>query len=124
MSVEFDEAYWEERYRSHTAVHERPPNPQLVAEAGDLRPGRALDAGCGEGAEAIWLAARGWHVTAADIASTALRRAREQAEALGDDVMNRIGMNRIDWVQADLTAWTRGHEITLHDAVLRARRRP
>jgi SAM-dependent methyltransferase len=101
MSEKFSKAFWEERYRGHTAARGRRPNPQLVTEAGDLAPGTALDAGCGEGADAIWLASRGWRVTAVDIAATALRRAREHAETLGADVASRI-----DWVQADLTSWT------------------
>jgi SAM-dependent methyltransferase len=86
VSGEFGKAFWEERYRGHTAVSSRRPNPQLVAEAGDLAPGTALDAGCGEGADAIWLASRGWRVTAVDFATTALRRAREHAETLGADI--------------------------------------
>lgn len=101
MSEEFGKAFWEERYRVHTAACGRRPNPQLLAEAGDLAPGTALDAGCGEGADAVWLASRGWRVTAVDFATTALRRAREQAETRGADVTSRI-----DWVQADLTGWT------------------
>lgn len=101
MSEEFDKAYWEGRYRGHTPVGSGEPNPQLVAEVGDFAPGTALEAGCGEGANAIWLASRGWRVTAVDLASTALRRAREHAETLGADVTSRI-----DWVQADLTVWT------------------
>ncbi len=105
MSAEFGKAYWEERYRGHTALHRSGPNPQLVAEVGDLRPGTALDAGCGEGANAIWLASHGWRVTAVDIASTALRHAREYAETFGDDVVSRI-----DWAEADLTAWTPAEE--------------
>ena len=101
MSEKFSKAYWEERYRDHSAARSRSPNPQLVTEAGQLAPGTALDAGCGEGADAIWLASRGWRVTAVDIAPTALRRARDQAETLGVEVTSRI-----DWVQADLTSWT------------------
>jgi SAM-dependent methyltransferase len=101
MSEEFGKAFWEERYRGHTAPCSTRPNPQLVAEASDLAPGTALDAGCGEGADAIWLASRGWRVTAVDFATTALRRAREHAETLGADVARRI-----DWVQTDLTSWT------------------
>lgn len=99
MSEEFDRAYWEEHHRNHTAAHAAPPHPHLVAEAGILPPGTALDAGCGEGAEAVWLASRGWRVTAVDIAATVLRRARERAERLGAEVTSRI-----DWVRADLTA--------------------
>ena len=101
MSEEFGKAFWEDRYRTHTAVCRRRPNPQLVAEAGDLAPGTALDAGCGEGTDAIWLASRGWQVTAVDIATTALRRAREHADTLDADITSRI-----DWVPADLTSWT------------------
>lgn len=100
MSEAFDKEFWEERYRGHIAARGRRPNPQLVAEAADLPPGTALDAGCGEGADALWLASRGWRVTAVDIATTALRRAREHAETVGGDVTSRI-----DWVQADLTSW-------------------
>lgn len=105
MSEEFDRTYWEERYRGHPGGHRRPPNPQLVAEAADLAPGPALDAGCGEGADAIWLASRGWRVTAVDIAATALHRARERAESLGPEIAGRI-----DWVEADLTEWTPAEE--------------
>ncbi|MFE3452586.1 class I SAM-dependent methyltransferase [Nonomuraea sp. NPDC059194] len=105
MSEEFSKAYWEERYGGHAAAHGRRPNPQLVTETGDLPPGTALDAGCGEGADAIWLAAHGWRVTAVDIAATALGRAREHAETLGADLAKRI-----DWVEADLTEWTPAEE--------------
>ncbi|MFF8846377.1 class I SAM-dependent methyltransferase [Streptomyces sp. NPDC015127] len=101
MSEEFGKEFWEERYRGHTTAHGRRPNVQLVTEAGDLAPGTALDAGCGEGADAVWLASRGWRVTAVDIAGTALRRAREHAETLGPAVASRI-----EWVEADLTSWT------------------
>lgn len=101
MADEFDEAYWEERYHGHTGSWGGRANPQLVAEAGDLAPGTALDAGCGEGADARWLASRGWRVTAVDIAATALRRAREYAETL-----DAGSSGRIDWVRADLTSWT------------------
>jgi ubiquinone/menaquinone biosynthesis C-methylase UbiE len=72
----FDEAYWEERYRSATTVWSGEPNRQLVAEAADLPPGTALDAASGEGGDAVWLARRGWRVTAVDFAATALARGR------------------------------------------------
>ncbi|WP_455361080.1 class I SAM-dependent methyltransferase [Streptomyces sp. SYSU K21746] len=100
MSVEFGQEFWEERYRGRTAAFSTRPNPQLVAEAADLASGTALDAGCGEGADAVWLASRGWRVTAVDIAATALERARDHAETLGAALTSRI-----DWVQADLTGW-------------------
>lgn len=101
MPEEFTKAFWEERYSRHGTRCDRPPNPQLLTEAGDLVPGTALDAGCGEGADAIWLASRGWRVTAVDIAAGALRHGRECAEALGVDVAGRI-----DFEEVDLTDWT------------------
>ncbi len=59
------------------------PNGRLVAEVAELPPGRALDVGCGEGADAIWLAQRGWSVTAIDISAVAVARARDAAEHVG-----------------------------------------
>jgi len=104
--TEYDRRSWEERWsralREHgDRVAQRPPNAHLTAAAGDLRPGRALDAGCGHGSETLWLAARGWQVTAVDFAATALANARSRAEAMGPDVAGRI-----DWVEADLGTWT------------------
>ena len=91
----FEEAAWEERYRSAPKVWSGSPNQQLVAEAADLTPGRALDVGCGEGADAIWLAERGWRVTAVDISRTALQRAQARADTAGV-------ADRIEWIHADL----------------------
>jgi thioredoxin reductase/SAM-dependent methyltransferase len=93
----FEEAAWEERYRARPAIWSGNPNPQLIAEAADLAPGRALDVGCGEGADAVWLAERGWRVTAVDIAGIALERAAARAEAAGAEVAGRI-----EWAHADL----------------------
>jgi SAM-dependent methyltransferase len=67
------------------------PNGRLVAELADLAPGRALDVGCGEGADAIWLARRGWTVTAIDVSEVAVSRAREAAEREGVAVEWRRG---------------------------------
>jgi SAM-dependent methyltransferase len=97
----FGQPAWEERYRSSTAIWSGRPNPQLVDEVGDLTPGSALDVGSGEGADAIWLAARGWRVTGVDFSATALERAGGHADALGTEVAGRIS-----WLRADLTAWT------------------
>lgn len=103
MSETFDQTFWEEEYRSHSAVWSREPNRTLVREASELSPGTALDAGCGEGADAIWLAARGWQVTALDVVAVALERAAAYAAAAGDEVAGRI-----EWVQADLGSWEPG----------------
>jgi SAM-dependent methyltransferase len=95
------ERRWEQALREHPdAVASRPPNAHLLAETGDLRPGRALDAGCGHGSEAIWLAASGWQVTAVDFAVTALEHARSRARTVGPDVAGRIS-----WVEGDLGSW-------------------
>lgn len=95
----FDRGFWEELYGSQTSLWTGRPNPQLVTEAADLRPGRALDAGCGEGGDALWLAASGWQVTAVDFSATALARGAKEAAAQGLD-------ERISWQQADLTSWS------------------
>jgi len=61
------------------------PNEALIREAGELTPGRVLDIGCGEGADAVWLAEQGWHVTAIDTAEVAVERARAMAAERGVD---------------------------------------
>ncbi|WFF02637.1 class I SAM-dependent methyltransferase [Micromonospora sp. WMMD964] len=100
---EFDKDYWDRHW--HQAHHERPdamtgnlPHPYLARETGDLTPGTALDAGCGTGAEAVWLASHGWRVTAVDLASAALARAAERATTSGVS-------DRVRFVEADLAVW-------------------
>jgi SAM-dependent methyltransferase len=95
-----DAEFWDERYRSSGALWSGEVNPQLVREASDLVPGTALDAGCGEGADAIWLAQRGWQVTAVDFSAVALERGTARAAELGTGIARRI-----TWCHADLTAW-------------------
>jgi SAM-dependent methyltransferase len=101
----FDRDFWERRWaqalREHPdIVASRPPSAHLVSEIGDLAPGLALDAGCGHGAEAIWLATSGWRVTAVDFSVTALEHARAMAQAVGADVAERV-----EWVESDLGSW-------------------
>jgi 2-polyprenyl-3-methyl-5-hydroxy-6-metoxy-1,4-benzoquinol methylase len=103
--LRFDEASWEERYRASANIWSGHPNAALVAAVADLAPGTALDAGCGEGGDAIWLAGRGWRVTAMDFSTTALERARQRALAQGDEVDGRIA-----WRHTDLTSWVPGEE--------------
>jgi SAM-dependent methyltransferase len=84
---------WDARYcEGDGARWSGRPNGRLVAEVAGLTPGRALDVGCGEGADAIWLARNGWTVTANDISDVALTRARQAAEAAGAAV---------EWVRGD-----------------------
>jgi len=94
----FDAAFWNERYASAPAIWSGKPNAQLVAEASGLAPSTALDVGCGEGADAVWLAERGWHVTALDISDVALDKAAEHARQASPEAAERI-----TWKQADLT---------------------
>jgi SAM-dependent methyltransferase len=80
-------AEWDARYRGHDgAIWSGRPNGRLVAEVAALTPGRGLDVGCGEGADAIWLAQRGWAVTAIDISEVAICRAREASHRAGASV--------------------------------------
>lgn len=87
--------YWDERYQSRQQLFSGNPNGVLVDEVSGLTPGRALDIGCGEGGDALWLARRGWRVTAVDISRIALDR----AAAAGADVDGRV-----DWTLGDLTS--------------------
>jgi SAM-dependent methyltransferase len=89
-----DEQFWNERYREQDQLWSGEPNGLLVAEVGDLPPGRALDLGCGEGGDAIWLARRGWRVTAVDISQVALDRAAAAGAALN---------GQVTWTRADIT---------------------
>jgi SAM-dependent methyltransferase len=95
----FGAGFWDERYRSAGRVWSGNPNPQLVAEVAGLPPGRALDVGCGEGADAIWLARAGWTVVAADISGVALERAAQHARDT-----DPAAAAHIEWLRADLLA--------------------
>lgn len=107
----FDKEYWEQHWQQGRAggpgsAATSPPNPYLAREVGGLAPGTALDAGCGAGAEAIWLASHGWRVTAVDISAAALARAAERT-ATGDTPGN------VHWVEADLGVWDPGGQFDL-----------
>ncbi|MEU3935681.1 class I SAM-dependent methyltransferase [Streptomyces sp. NPDC029044] len=87
-------AEWDSRYAGRHSLWSGRPNGALVAEAAGLAPGRVLDVGCGEGADAIWLARGGWDVTALDVSGLALERAA--GHALDAGVV-------VQWVHAALT---------------------
>ncbi|MFE1273233.1 class I SAM-dependent methyltransferase [Streptomyces sp. NPDC058757] len=84
---------WDSRYSERRQLWSGQPNGALVAEVADLPPGRVLDVGCGEGADAIWLARSGWDVTALEVSGVALARAAAHARDAGVEVR---------WVHAGL----------------------
>lgn len=86
-------AQWDRRYADRGQLWSGRPNGALVAEVAGLPAGRALDVGCGEGADAVWLAAAGWDVTALEVSGVALERAAGHARDAGVTV---------DWVHAGL----------------------
>ena len=69
---------WNRRYSGSELLWTAQPNRFLVAEATGLPPGRALDLACGEGRNAVWLAAQGWRVTGVDFSEMAISKARSQ----------------------------------------------
>jgi SAM-dependent methyltransferase len=87
--------YWDARYASEDRIWSGNANDVLVREVSDMTPGTVLDLGCGEGGDAIWLALRGWRVTATDLSQVALDRAARHAAERGV-------AERIDWQQRDL----------------------
>lgn len=90
--------FWDEFYTERQRVWSGKPNAALVREVSMIAPGRAIDLGCGEGADAIWLAQRGWTVTGMDVSAVALGRAAKHAEEAGV-------AEKITWVARDLAEW-------------------
>lgn len=106
----FDKTYWDAHWERADDVDGgdvSAANPYLERELAGLEPGVALDAGCGGGAEAIWLAERGSQVVAADIAVAALARAARRADHHG------VERERLRWVEADLGTWEPGTRFDL-----------
>ena len=93
-SALFEAPGWEERYAGDVKMWSGEPNPQLVTEVSALLPGAALDVGCGEGGDVIWLAQQGWTVTGADFSANGLARAAKHAEEAGV-------AERTQWWQVD-----------------------
>lgn len=97
-----DRHAWNERYASVPILWNVDPGPFLGGEVGAMAPGRALDLGAGEGRTTVWLAQRGWRVTAVDFSDVALDRGRQRAEAAG-------GAGLVDWVLSDLVDYEPPH---------------
>ena len=86
-------ARWNERYAAADLIWSAGPNALLAREMADAEPGTAFDAACGEGRNALWLAERGWRVTAADFSDVAVSKGRQIAA--------RRGL-QVNWLVADL----------------------
>ena len=98
-----DAQAWDERYAATDLVWSATPNRFVASELGSLRPGRALDLAAGEGRNALWLAERGWQVTAVDFSRAGLDKGRalQQRHERGDEL-------RVDWVHADVLEYDAG----------------
>ena len=99
---------WDERYAAAERVWSSGPNREVEAVVAGWPPGRALDLGAGEGRHALWLAERGWQVTAVDFSAVGIDRGRQEAARRSVDV---------EWVVADVTEWEPAPG-TLFDLVL------
>lgn len=91
-----DSAAWDERYAGNDLVWSATPNQFLEAESADLAVGRALDVASGEGRNALWLASRGWRVTAVDFSAEGIATGRRRADEVGVEV---------EWIVADVVEW-------------------
>ncbi|HWU09938.1 MAG TPA: class I SAM-dependent methyltransferase [Streptomyces sp.] len=105
----YEAAFWDQRYNAPNPLWSGQPNPALVEEVTALTPGMALEAGCGEGADAIWLAQTGWQVTGSDFSAQALARA-------ADHTPTKL-TGRLTWQQADIRTWTPQDDAPHYDLV-------
>jgi SAM-dependent methyltransferase len=98
-----DARAWDERYAAQELIWSATPNRFVEAELADLPPGRAVDLAAGEGRNALWLADRGWHVTAVDFSLAGLDKGRalQERHEHGRDL-------HVDWVHADVLTWDPG----------------
>jgi SAM-dependent methyltransferase len=83
LSERYTQETWDARYAESERIWSGNPNPRLVDHAANLPPGDALDVGCGEGADAVWLATQGWRVTALDVSQVALEKTAAHAGEAG-----------------------------------------
>ncbi|MGP9844014.1 class I SAM-dependent methyltransferase [Brachybacterium sp. 107] len=89
--------YWEKRYGDTERVWSGRVNATMAAVVGEFTPGSAIDLGCGEGGDVLWLAEQGWQAHGLDISSTAVGRARAEAATRG--------LEGATFTTTDLTAW-------------------
>ena len=118
-----DRQQWDERYSGDGFEWSMHPNQFAAAELAGLPPGRALDLAAGEGRNSVWLAERGWSVTAVDFSRVGLDKGRKLSTTHG------VADRQVDWVVADLSEYEparEAYELVLIaylqvDAALRAR---
>lgn len=101
--------FWDQRYGESDAIWSGKVNTALadVVTERVLEPGSALDLGCGEGADVIWLAQRGWRVTGLDISAVAIERAQAAATAQG------LSTDQAQFETTDFTEWTEAQQFDL-----------
>ncbi|MGP9784343.1 SAM-dependent methyltransferase [Arthrobacter sp. MYb224] len=92
-------AFWESHYGQSERIWSGNVNKMLAEIVADLPSGRSLDFGCGEGADTIWLANKGWQATGVDISATAVERARSAAKEQG------LSEKDASFIAEDLTTW-------------------
>lgn len=101
---------WDERYAASDRVWSATPNAEVERIIGGWPPGRALDLGAGEGRHAVWLATKGWRVTAVDFSAVGLAKGEAEATERG---------LAVEWVVADVRSWQPPHP-EAYDLVLAA----
>jgi SAM-dependent methyltransferase len=99
LATMYSQETWDARYAESERIWSGNPNPRLVEHVADLTPGRALDVGCGEGADVVWLAGQGWQATGVDVSEVALMRAAAHAEDAG--VEDKVAWERVDLMAGD-----------------------
>ncbi len=107
----WDASFWDERYGASEALWSGHVNAVVRDEVAGLAPGLALDVGCGEGGDALWLAEQGWQVVGVDVSQVALDRAAARAAAT--DLADRT-----TWELRDLLAWA--PPVATYDLVMAA----
>lgn len=119
-------AEWDQRYTDRDRLWSGQPNGALVAEVAGLTPGRVLDVGSGEGADAVWLARGGWDVTAVEVSGVALQRAAGHARDAGVPVrwvhagLAEAALTGFDLVSAQYPALLRTPDAAAERALLAA----
>lgn len=92
-------AFWERRYAGAGPVWSGRVNRTLADAAADWEPGTALDLGCGEGGDVLWLAERGWRATGIDLSETAIARARKAAAERDGIDARFVAVDLGEWIE-------------------------